>query len=130
MVFDIYKANQGKNTRLFSGFGLAIIVALGCWQLYRQLQAWNFNPWIVTLVPVGLLAGLSAVIFILSNKHKVADFMISAEGEIKKVSWSTRQEIYASTLIVIIVVICMALLLGATDLFFDYIFRWFFGVKS
>jgi preprotein translocase subunit SecE len=130
MVFDLYKANQGKNTRLFSGFGLAIIVALGCWQLYQQLQAWNLNPWIVTLVPVGLFAGLAILIFILSNQHKVADFMISAEGEIKKVSWSTRQEIYASTLIVIIVVICMAVLLGVTDLCFEYIFKWFFRMKS
>jgi len=127
MVFDMYKAGQGKNTRLFSGFGLAIIVALGCWQLYQQLQVWSLNPWIVTLVPVGLFAGLAILIFIFSNKHKVADFMISAEGEVKKVSWSTRQEIIASTIIVIIVVICMALLLGATDLCFQFIFGWLLG---
>ncbi len=124
MVFDMYKAGQGKNTRLISGFGLAVLVALGCWQLYQQLQVWNLNPWIVTLVPVGLFAGLAVVIFILSNKHKVADFLISAEGEVKKVSWSSKQEIIASTLIVIIVVICMALLLGATDLSFQFIFGW------
>ncbi len=124
MVFDMYKAGQGKNTRLFSGFSLAALVALGCWQLYQQLQVWNLNPWIVTLVPVGLFAGLAIVIFILSNKHKVADFLISAEGEVKKVSWSSKQEIIASTLIVIIVVICMALLLGATDLSFTFIFGW------
>jgi preprotein translocase subunit SecE len=124
MIFDMYKAGQGKNTRLFSGFGLAAIVALGCWQLYQQLQAWNLNPWVATIVPVGLLAGLAIGIYILSNKHKVADFMISAEGEVKKVSWSSKQEIIASTIIVIIVVIFMALLLGATDLFFTFLFNW------
>ena len=127
MVFDIYKSGQGKNTRLFSAFGLAIIVAVGCWQLYNQLQARVENMWIETLIPVGLFVVMAFGIFILSNKPKVADFMIAAEGEMKKVSWSSKQEITASTLIVIIVVVCMALLLGATDLFFQLFFGWLFG---
>jgi preprotein translocase subunit SecE len=107
MVFDIYKSGQGKNTRLYSAFGLGIIAGLGCWKLYQQLQARDLNPWIETLVPVGLFVGLALLIFLLVNRQKVADFMIAAEGEMKKVSWSSRQEIAASTLIVIIVVICM-----------------------
>ena len=122
MVFDIYKPGQGKNTRLGSAFVLALIVGLGCWQLYEQLQARNINMWIETLVPVVLFAILAVLIFILSNKPKVADFMIAAEGEMKKVSWSSRQEIAVSTLIVIIVVICMAVLLGTTDLGFQTFF--------
>lgn len=124
MVFDIYKATQGKNTRLFSAVGLVVIIGLGCWRLYQQLQVWNLNPWIVTLIPLVLFAGLAMGIFVLSNKHKVADFFISAEGEVKKVSWSTKQEITASTIIVIFVVIFMSLLLGITDFFFQYVFTW------
>jgi len=127
MVFDIYKPGQGKNTRLGSAFVLAIIAALGCWQLYEQLNARNIGEWIETLIPVGLFAVLAFLIFVLSNKHKVADFMIAAESEMKKVSWSSRQEIAVSTLVVIIVVICMALLLGATDLGFQTFFGWLFG---
>ena len=67
------------------------------------------------------------MIFLLVNRNKVADFMIAAEGEMKKVSWSSRQEIAVSTLVVIIVVICMAVLLGTTDLGFQTIFGWLFG---
>ena len=132
MVFDIYKSVQAKNTRLFSAFGLAIIAGLGCWRLYEQLQAHDLNMWIETLVPVGLFVGLALLIFLLVNKHKVADFMIASEGEMKKVSWSSRQEIAVSTIVVIIVVVCMALLLGITDLGFQFFFNWLFtgGVQA
>jgi preprotein translocase subunit SecE len=127
MVFDIYKPGQGKNTRLFSALSLAIIFALGCWKVYQQLQALNLNPWIETLVPVGAFVVLGILSFLLVNRPTVADFMIAAEGEMKKVSWSSRQEIAVSTLVVIIVVICMAVLLGVTDLGFQQFFGWLFG---
>ena len=126
MVFDIYKPGQGKNTRLYSAFIMAVIVGLGCYQLYKQLAARNLNMWVETLIPAGLFVGLSFLIFMLSNKPKVADFMIAAEGEMKKVSWSSRQEIAVSTIVVIIVVIILAILLGATDLVFSEFFRWLF----
>ena len=126
MIFDIYKPGQGKNTRLFSAFSLAIIVGMGCWKIYQELHARSINPWIETIIPFGLFIGLAFLIFLLTNKHKAADFMIAAEGEVKKVSWSTKQEIVASTLIVIIVVVCMAVLLGMTDLIFQLFFGWLF----
>jgi preprotein translocase SecE subunit len=50
--------------------------------------------------------------------------MIAAEGEMKKVSWSSRQEIAVSTFIVIVFVIIMAMLLGATDITFEVFFKW------
>ena len=130
MVFDIYKPGQGKNTRLFSAFSLAILVALGCWKLYQQMQALNLNLWIETLVPVGVFVVLVLLSFLLVNKPTVADFMIAAEGEMKKVSWSSRHEIAVSTLVVIIVVIGMAILLGVTDLGFQQFFGWLFGSIS
>jgi len=132
MVFDIYKSGQGKNTRLYSAFALAIIVGMGCWQLYKELQARNFNPWIETLIPFGLFVGLAFLIFVLMNKHRVADFLIASEGEMKKVSWSSKQEIYVSTVVVIVVVLFMAMLLGVTDISFRLFFDWLFtdGVQS
>jgi len=50
--------------------------------------------------------------------------MIAAEGEMKKVSWSSRREIAVSTFIVIVVVILVAILLGVTDLSFRMFFDW------
>jgi len=133
MAFDIYKRGQGKYTRLCSAFGIAVITALGCIQLYNKLQVvdWGLKPrdamWVNTMVPAALLVGLGFLIFWLVNKRVVADFMISAEGEMKKVSWSSRAEIAVSTFIVIVVVIFMAVLLWITDLSFELFFMWLLG---
>jgi len=124
MVFDIYKRGQGKYTRLCSAFGIAIIAGLGCLQLYKKLQAGDLGLWAETMVPAGLFVILALLIFWLVNKPSLADFLIAAEGEMKKVSWSSRQEIAVSTFIVIVVVIGMAVLLGTTDIGFRTLFTW------
>ena len=54
----------------------------------------------------------------------MADFLIAAEGELKKVNWSSRREVAVSTLVVIIVVVLMAALLGTTDLVFQMVFEY------
>ena len=123
MVFDIYKRGQGKYTRLCSAFGAAIIAGLGCLQLYKKLQATNLGLWVETMVPAGLFVALSLLIFWLVNKPTIVNFMVAAEGEMKKVSWSSRKEIAASTFIVIVVVIFTAMLLGVTDLAFRLFFQ-------
>ncbi len=127
MIFGIYKRGQGKYTRLCSAFGAAIVVALGCLQLYKKLDATDLGLWIETMVPVGLFVGLALLIFWLINKPTTADFLIAAEGEMKKVSWSSRQEIIVSTVVVVVVVIIMAGLLGFTDLIFARLFMWLLG---
>lgn len=124
MVFDIYKRGQGKYTRLCSAFAIAIIAGLGCLQLYKKFQASDLGLWAETMVPAGLFVILALLIFWLVNKPSLADFLIAAEGEMKKVSWSSRQEIAVSTFIVIMVVIAMAALLGTTDIGFRTLFTW------
>ena len=127
MVFVIYKRGQGKHTRLCSAFTAAIIAVLGCWRLYEKLQATDLGLWVETMVPAGLFVVFALLIFWLANKPSVADFMIAAEGEMKKVSWSSKQEIAVSTFIVIAVVLIMATLLGTTDLGFRTFFVWLLG---
>lgn len=128
MAFDIYKRGQGKYTRLCSAFGAAIIAGLGCLQLYNKLDATDLGLWVKTMVPAGLFVALCLFIFWLVNKPSVSDFMISAEGEMKKVSWSSRKEIAVSTFIVIVVVVIMAAILGITDLSFKLFFSEVLGI--
>jgi preprotein translocase SecE subunit len=122
MVFDVYKRGQGKYTRLCSAFGAALVVGLGCYNLYKKLDAWDVGLWAKTMVPAGLFVALGLSIFLLVNKSTIADFMIAAESEMKKVSWSSRKEIAVSTFIVIVLVILLAIFLGATDLGFQVFF--------
>jgi len=133
MKFQIYKRGQGKYTRLGSGLGWGIIAALGCLALYGQLSTIDFQNqqaemWVKTMVPVGVFALLAVFIFWLLNKHSVADFMIDAEGEMKKVSWSSRKEIIVSTVVVISVVIILAIFLGFADLLFSMFFTDVIGI--
>ena len=122
MSLDIYKRGQGYYTRLFSALCSFVIVACGCYALYNKLQGTSI--WIETLVPAGVGVAFGILIYWLANKPRVADFLIAAEGEIKKVSWSSRKEIVASTIVVVGVVLLMAGWLWAWDMGFQFLFRY------
>ncbi len=92
-------------------------------ELYEKLNSYApNNPWVYTVIPAAVCSGLAALIYWLSNKPTIADFLIAAEGEIKKVSWSSRQEIIHSTMIVIVVVAIIAAGLYAVDMGFEVFF--------
>ncbi len=124
MRFNIYKRGQGKYTRLLSAFGAALIIGIGCWRLYSILESGDSGEWVSTMVPAGIFVAAVLLIYWLVNKVSIADFMIASEGEMKKVSWSSRKEITVSTLIVIAVVIIMSTLIGFADLGFQMFFGW------
>ncbi len=127
MPMQMYKPGQGKYTRLGTGFAVAIIVGIGCYRLYQMLGASDLSLWITTLVPAAIFVVLSVLTYWLLNKPAVADFLIAAEGELKKVNWSSRKEVAVSTFVVIVVVLLMAALLGTTDFVFQLIFQKLIG---
>jgi preprotein translocase SecE subunit len=124
MILGVYKRGQGKYTRLGTAGGGAVITAIGCWQLYRTLEAADLGLWVVTMVPAAMFVAVSALMLWLVNKSNVADFMIAAEGEMKKVNWSTRQEIVVSTVVVIAVVVTLAVMLGLADFILQLSIAW------
>ncbi len=127
MLTQMYKPGQGKYSRLGTGFTVAIIVGIGCYRLYQMLGASDLSLWITTMVPAVIFVALSVVTYWLLNKPAVADFLIAAEGELKKVNWSSRKEVAVSTFVVIVVVLLMAALLGTTDFVFQLIFQKLIG---
>jgi preprotein translocase subunit SecE len=127
MRFSIYKKSQGTNTRLWSALAAGAVVVLGCVRLYQTLATLDISNQKVliavqTLIPAAIAVAGGIFVFWISNKTNVADFLISAEGEVKKVSWSTRKELTVSTFVVIFVVISMACMLAATDVVFQLLF--------
>ncbi len=123
MLFKMYKRGQGLNTRLWSGLTCFTITAIGCFRLYQILLSRTNNIWLYTLVPSGVCAAIALLIFWLVNKPNLADFLIAAEGEIKKVSWSSKREIVASTTIVIGVVLSVGFMLVGVDFLFSGLFE-------
>ncbi|MGD0784246.1 MAG: preprotein translocase subunit SecE [Sedimentisphaerales bacterium] len=133
MLIEQYKWGQGKDTRLYSAVAIAVLAAIGCWRLYDKLQGTldvtqATGLWISATVPLGLFALIAAFLYWLVNRPTVADFLIAAEGELKKVSFSSRKEIMTSTFIVIIVMFFMAFMLGAADFVFDLFFTNVIGI--
>ena len=120
MAFKIYKRGQGYYTRLITALTSFAIIAIGSFVLFQKLRVVG-NPWVEIFVPIGVCGIFTLLVFLIVNKPKIADFMIAAEGEIKKVSWASRSEIMASTVVVISVVILMSSLLFLADLFFKYV---------
>lgn len=129
MKFEFYKKGQGYYTRLGTALGGGLMSALGSYALYQTLGGIDpesmdatTKSWIQAGVPALLFAVLCGVIFKLVNMPRLADFMIQTEGEMKKVSWSTKKEIITSTKIVIITVIVMAVILACVDTGFYWLF--------
>ena len=121
MGFKLYKRGQGYQTRLWSGLIAFTVVVIGCYRLYQELLVYDMIL-VQTLVPTGVCVLLGGLIYWLVNKPTVADFMIAAEGELKKVSWSSRREIVVSTFVVICVVAALGVILLVADFVFRYLF--------
>jgi preprotein translocase subunit SecE len=130
MSWEIYKKSQGYYTRVGTVIGAGLLAALGCYALYSKLDGIipgkTITPvvkaWIQAGVPAVLFGVLGWAIFKAVNMPKWADFMIATEGEMKKVSWSSKKEIVTSTKVVILTVIVMAILLTLVDVGFTWVF--------
>jgi preprotein translocase subunit SecE len=126
--FGLYKRNQGRIARQATFWAFVAIVALGVWELTKYLGGYisdvgSNNPdwptWKQHLVhygfPLTLLAiGLWAS-FRLVQMPAFADFLISVEGEMNKVSWPSRGELFRASLVVILVIFFLAGLLFLYD---------------
>ncbi len=112
--FAVYKPGQGYYTRLGTAIGAGAIIVFGAHYIYGQLG--RFDPAVKLGVPSILLAVLGVVLFwIAGSSRKTNDFFIATEGEMKKVSWSTKKEVIGSTKVVLAFTFMMALFLFIVD---------------
>jgi preprotein translocase subunit SecE len=128
----LYKRTQGRIARQATFAALAVIVGLGAWSLSEFWQ--DKQPTLHYFVPfVLLLIGLWAS-FRIVQMPAFADFLISVEGEMNKVSWPSRGELFRASLVVMVVIFFLAALLFAYDLiletarvYLDGLVGWLFG---
>ncbi len=129
---SLYKARQGRIVRQVTCLALWLTMGLGGWQLFETLGSYSFSDWSpstkqlllqgryvfpLLLVALGMWFG-----FRLVNWPKFADFLISVEAEMTKVSWPTKTELYRASMVVIFTMAFLALLLFAYDLVWQAIF--------
>ena len=138
---SVYKRSQGRLARQATFAALAIIVALAAWSLHSYYSGVYFgssntpesgllqgsaspptngtstaqNVWIYG-IPLALLAvGLWAS-FRIVQMPNFADFLISVEGEMNKVSWPARGELFRASVVVMFVIFFLAAILFLYDL--------------
>jgi len=122
--FEIYKRGQGYYTRMGTVIGGAILILAGMNYLWEQLGVFADPNHIWTLyfragVPLLFGAALGLFLFWVSgSSRKCCDFLIATEGEMKKVSWSTRREVVGSTKVVILFTLLLAAILFVVDIAF------------
>ncbi len=59
------------------------------------------------------------------SSFSVTRFLSETKVELKKVTWPTKQELIANTIVVIIAVVLCAVLIWVIDTFFSVLFRLF-----
>jgi len=125
-TFRIYKPGQGKHSRILTFLGVMLLVVIGAGLLSEKLQAYRLtSPTAVRYgIPTLLVLAMGLLMFWLVNRAKTADFLIATEGEVKKVSWSSRKEIVGSTKVVIVFTFILATILFVVDLVFAGLFHW------
>jgi preprotein translocase subunit SecE len=58
---------------------------------------------------------------------KTNEFLANVKAELKKVTWPTRKDTYASSLVVIVLVLVSAVYLGGVDLILSRLIRMILG---
>ncbi|MEX2310160.1 MAG: preprotein translocase subunit SecE [Pirellulales bacterium] len=116
---SIYKRTQGRIARQVTFGALAAIVALGALSLSEYYR--DRGPELHYYMPLALLAvGLWAS-FRIVQMPAFADFLISVEGEMNKVSWPARSELFRASIVVMVVIFFLAALLFFYDLALEYL---------
>jgi preprotein translocase subunit SecE len=125
--FEYYKRGQGVYTRGGTAVGAAVLTLAGADFVYDQLGAFEsgkaWTLWVQIGVPALMIVVLGLFIWwIVGVNRRCCDFMIATEGEMKKVSWSSKRELIGSTKVVILFTILLAIVLFVVDVIFIQFF--------
>ena len=129
MSIGIYKQGQGYWVRLMSAIGYGLVIMMGVAWLWDQLQGIQLGDmesvYIQGAVSILVVTFFGLIgYYLIGRKPKIVEFMISTEGEMRKVNWSTRREIAGSTILVILLTLFIALFCQLADLGFSAFFQW------
>lgn len=127
--------------RQMTFFAIAATAAIGAWRL-SEIQ---FGRWLVPeaaegflsptifaryLLPTAVLALGAWAAFRIVNIPRFADFLISVEAEMNKVSWPSRAELWRASMVVLVVIFLLSAILFGYDFVLRMVVRWLLGVEA
>ena len=117
----LYKPMQGWYARLYTALGLGVIAAAGVWRVYES--SIEYTPLWRLGIPAALALVLGWVIFRIIHFPPFAEFLIATEAEMNKVSWTSKEDLYRATTVVLATVLLMAIFLFVVDWLWLFILR-------
>jgi preprotein translocase subunit SecE len=69
------------------------------------------------------VGGAILLAIIVKNYVKIKKFLLEVKLELKKVSWSTKEELFAATLMVIVITALLSIFIGTVDFIYSEILR-------
>ncbi len=109
----LYKPLQGKQARLWTAVGLALIIGFGLYELFLSIK--DSSTVTASLVTGAIGAAFGWFTFRLLEFPPFVDFLIATEAEMNKVSWTSRDDLKRATTVVLVTVLLMAVFLFGVD---------------
>ena len=137
---EFYKKGQGTAARLLallSAFGLAFWGGYALWKtllgyewaatVLLPIERLGVDITLSVVLALAVTAGLCFGIVWFLNRPRAVDLLLETEGEMKKVSWPSRQEAWNSSMVVVVTVLFMMGLLFFYDVLLNYVLGLFFA---
>ena len=120
--FNVYKGAQGRICRRLTFIGFSLVFILWGYSIFRAESFGVKGSTIVGAIVaiLGIWSSFRAI-----NYPTFADFLVSVEAEMSKVSWPTKQELYLNTRVVLVFMVLFTVLIYLYDLVFRFFFSFF-----
>ena len=125
----LYKKTQGRKVRQGTAYALALMFLVAAYQTTVLLRNAAWANETIAYITGGLIFVVGAWIsYRIVNWPLFADFLISVEAEMNKVSWPTRSELIRSSVVVLIVLFILAIALFFFDIIWALLIQWGFKI--
>lgn len=130
MALEFYNPDAAKISRGVTASCLGSLLLYGSLSLYDFLaEGWWMTPLPNigealgeefplaprTFLCLALIAGSGYFIYWLVNYKKYVDYLVETEAELKKVTWPSKPEVTASSIIVVVTTILLGVYIFAVD---------------
>jgi len=114
VALSVYKKGQGTAARGAAG---VIMVLLAIWasrQMWHTTFGWSVPAQVIATGFVAFLFGALPLYLILCHQT-VGELLIETQQEMRKVAWSSREEVIGSTCVVLVTVVLLSMFIFVTD---------------